>query len=430
VRRSVRIAFVAFLCNAAGVEAATLHVNTLGDSTLAGDGLVSLREAMLAAAVDGTTDLGEAASGADRIALGALGGTLTLQSTLPVVGTPIAIDGPGAANLTLTTTAVSGAPPRLFVVDGGSLEINGLRMTQGSATGQPGGDCAPTTGCGGGSAAIGGIALLNAGLLVMRQCEIDNGAAVGGAGGARSLAGGSLGGGGGAGLAQAGAAPTTADGGSGGAGAPLAGSGGGSGQAGGDGAGGGGGSAVAMASSGGIGGFGGGGGGGGRRIEAGASAPAGDGGYGAGGGGRGGGGSGGDGPGGTSPGAFGGNGGASTGNGALGGAGGGGAGLGGGVFARAGALELQEVLFSNCLAIGGSPGAGTGIGNRGQPGRGKGAAIFVHPDAQAIASGLQFSNSFSGDATGTGYTPGVLSDTEDVYGIIRSALFADGFEAP
>src|SRR5512134_2924808 len=51
----------------AAARGATLTVNSGADDTTAMDGLVTLREAILAAESDGTTDLGETGSGADTI---------------------------------------------------------------------------------------------------------------------------------------------------------------------------------------------------------------------------------------------------------------------------------------------------------------------------------------------------------------------------
>ena len=47
--------------------AAELTVNDPGDSGKNGDGLVTLREALIAANTDGTTDLGQTGSGVDSI---------------------------------------------------------------------------------------------------------------------------------------------------------------------------------------------------------------------------------------------------------------------------------------------------------------------------------------------------------------------------
>src|SRR5262245_43042485 len=46
---------------------AVLTVNSLLDNAIAGDNLVTLREALLAANSDGATDLGQTGSGADTI---------------------------------------------------------------------------------------------------------------------------------------------------------------------------------------------------------------------------------------------------------------------------------------------------------------------------------------------------------------------------
>src|SRR5262245_35712603 len=54
---------------------AVLRVNSLLDNTISGNGLVTLREAIIAANNDTTTDLGETGSGAD---------TIRLDSSIPV----------------------------------------------------------------------------------------------------------------------------------------------------------------------------------------------------------------------------------------------------------------------------------------------------------------------------------------------------------
>src|SRR5213593_1455924 len=64
---------------------AVLTVNSLLDNTTAGNGLVTLREAIPAANNDTTTDLGQTGSGADTIVF-SVQGTITLNGTeLPVI---------------------------------------------------------------------------------------------------------------------------------------------------------------------------------------------------------------------------------------------------------------------------------------------------------------------------------------------------------
>ena len=123
------------------------------------------------------------------------------------------------------------------------------------------------------------------------------------------------------------------------------------------------------------------------------------------------------------PAAFGGDGGATTDNRNITGDGGGGAGLGGAVFARAGSVLFERVRFSANGAQGGSGGF------TGESGQGKGAALFVADDAQARALCLVFEGNDAADAEGTGFVPGVLSDSDDVYGVVLDqVLLRDGFE--
>src|SRR5262249_23045330 len=94
---------------------AVLTVNSTADNTTAGDGFVTLREAILAAnsAIDVTTDLREisSGSGADTIKF-SVTGTIELSDKLPELNGDLTITGPGANLLT-----VSGAKSyRLFTI--------------------------------------------------------------------------------------------------------------------------------------------------------------------------------------------------------------------------------------------------------------------------------------------------------------------------
>src|SRR5262245_38888843 len=81
---------------------AVLTVNSLSDNTTAGNGLVTLREAILAADADGTTDLGQTGSGTDTIEFAASltsGGPATINLTSLghlTITSSLAINGPGA----------------------------------------------------------------------------------------------------------------------------------------------------------------------------------------------------------------------------------------------------------------------------------------------------------------------------------------------
>lgn len=429
LRTSARrvIPATALLALSSTLHAATLTVNSAADNATGGDGLVTLREAVLAAQLDGPTDLGQNGAGADTIML-EVDGTIALLTPLPPISTPTAIAGAATQPTRITATQIASGAARIFFVNGGALSIDRVTLEGAPFGGSSGGGCQQRSGCGGGSAGLGGIILLNAGSLAISRTVLRNGAVAGGSGGSRNLPAGDTGGGGGAGLGGSGGQPFATSGGTGGIGSPLTTSpptpplG-----AGADGAGGGGGNrgTSATLTTGGNGGFGAGGGGGGLQLGQGPSAPAGTGGYGGGGGGRGGG-SGGDGPGGSG-GLFGGAGAASAGGGNVGGGGGGGAGLGGCVFARAGSVEIVDTRFENCASVGGIGGVNN-PGGGAQSGQGKGGAVFLADGVAAILARVQFFGSAASDASGTGFTVGGLSDTADVYGVARSALFADDFE--
>ena len=82
VRRHLAVSWVVLLCAVTGAGAATITVNSLDDNTTGGDGLVTLREAVIAANSDGSTDLGDAGSGPDTIVFDAAlaGGTIDLAT--------------------------------------------------------------------------------------------------------------------------------------------------------------------------------------------------------------------------------------------------------------------------------------------------------------------------------------------------------------
>src|SRR4051812_2540257 len=76
----------------------TLVVNSAANNTTAGDGLVTLHEAIDAANNDAITDTGQTGSGADTITfdLGPGAHTIDLDSPLPALGQGVVIQGPGA----------------------------------------------------------------------------------------------------------------------------------------------------------------------------------------------------------------------------------------------------------------------------------------------------------------------------------------------
>jgi hypothetical protein len=416
----------------APARAATLTVNSAADDTTAMDGFVTLREAILAAESDGTTDLAETGSGADSIvfdaALTATGdATITLTTvgdtqfgpSAFVVTTPITIQGPsGGRGITLARGVVTKL--RHFAVTStGSLTLENLVLTNGRAIGGNGGtNLGDDGGGGGGGAGLGG-AIYSQGALEVRGSTLfgnraqggsggpgaDNvGADVGGGGGGGGLGGngGSMpdgngsteGGGGGGGTLGNGGIPSVGgsgggggggtqtdgsngSGATGGAGGTLNGGAGGNGvsTAGGDATGpGGGGGGGGDERNGGAGGFGGGGGGSGEN-DSGVDHPAGAGGYGGGGGG-----------GGEDD---------SGGRGGFGGGGGGGNedGLGGPALSAAGGFGAGNGGNFGAALLGSAGGGGGG---------GFGGAIFNHNGTLTLTNATLSSNSAVGGSGGGG----------------------------
>jgi cysteine-rich repeat protein len=393
---------------------ATLTVNSAGDDTTPGNGLVTLREAIVAAEGDTATDLGETGSGADVIvfapALVAGGdaaitiGTVSDTEVGPSafrIASDVTLSGPsGDDGLSLVRDAGVANLRFFHVVPGGALTLESLTLANGRAVGGDGGgtfgfgDFAVAGG--GGGAGLGGAVYVR-GSLAIRGCTLSGNAAQGGAGGFGFAAevgsggsgGGGLGGaggsadstgaaengGGGGGTFGAGASAAAGGGGGGSSGAAMGATGGagGGGNAGAPGSAGGGGGGGASGASGATGGFGGGGGGAGKGVNA-PAVQGGDGGFGGGGGGGGdlemmaatfgagdggfGGGAGGGfqgtaGYGGESP-------EAET------GVGGAGAGLGGAVFNHGGSVEIENATFWGNTAQGGGfnwPGIGGALFN-------------------------------------------------------------------
>ncbi len=362
-------------------------VSTTADGITA-DSALSLREALALAngslsysTLSGTEKslVAQVSGNANTITFASnLNGTLTLStvgdtsvgSSAFLVNSTVSIDGTGGnGNLTLSA---AGTAMRLFnVTSTGSLTLQDLTLTGGTARGYAGGSSA--SGGGGGGAGLGG-AILNQGTLVIQDSTLTGNTVVGGAGGANT--GGTGGGAGGAGLNVAGNSATTGAGASGGGpaggqgGAPGAsGKNGGNGTAGGYASGGGGGGVTGFSGGrggrGGDGGFGAGGGGGGSSY------------YGYGGTGGFGGGGGGNssfgylGYGAIPPGqgGYGGGGGGGRGNRGTGG-GGGGAGLGGAVFNKGGTVTITNSTLVGNTAQGGVGGAG------GAAGSGVGGGLF------------------------------------------------------
>jgi cysteine-rich repeat protein len=197
-------------------SAATLTVNSLGDDTTAIDGLVTLREALLAAEADGTTDLGESGSGADvvvfdpalvaagdaEIELATVGDTQFGPSAF-LVTTDITIQGPsGGRGITLRRNAGVTRLRHFSIAASGRLALENLTLADGVALGGSGGTNDGDDGGGGGGGAGLGGAIYNQGTLSVTSSTLAGNLAQGGSGGAGAdnVGGDSGGGGGGGGL--------------------------------------------------------------------------------------------------------------------------------------------------------------------------------------------------------------------------------------
>jgi cysteine-rich repeat protein len=448
----MRASAVVFVCAgillaSASGSAATLTVNSAGDGPPATDGVVTLREAILAAEADGTTELGQSGSGADTIVfapeLTAAGDVLIPLDTVGdtelgpaafAITTSITIAGPAGGRGIVLGRALGAPAFRHFSVTG-TLVLENLTIGEGFADGGDGGANSGDDGGGGGGGAGLGGAIYNRGSLTVRACTLVGNTARGGNGGGSApkiganagggggggglggnggaVAGNDDGGGGGGGTRGAGAAAGAEGGGGGGGtdtnGAPGTGATGGAGGAenGGDGGNGdatdgtdagpgGGGGGGGIQRSGGDGGFGGGGGGSGESDGI-TVLGGGFGGFGGGGGGGGrdatggvggfgGGGAGGSRAGGGASGGFGAG---DSGAGPYGvdsGGGGGAAGLGGAIFNHNGSVALVNSTFAQNETIGGFGGpAGSGSAAGGN-GFGVGGAVFNLNGAVTVES--------------------------------------------
>ncbi|HEX2476111.1 MAG TPA: right-handed parallel beta-helix repeat-containing protein, partial [Lacipirellulaceae bacterium] len=119
---------------------ASLTVNSLSDIKLAGDGLVTLREAIIAANTNTATDLGQTGSGADTIEFApGLAGTISLLFGEMQITESLTINGPGRDLVTIDAQQNS----RIFNIlvgfpVGVSHAIRGLTLTRGNATAEGG----------------------------------------------------------------------------------------------------------------------------------------------------------------------------------------------------------------------------------------------------------------------------------------------------
>ncbi len=108
----------------------TITVNTLLDSSVAGDGLCSLREAIANANAESDTTAGDcvAGTGNDTIAFN-LSGTITTASTLPAIAHTLEVDGTGQ------TITIDGASTHAVLVNfAGALTLNNLTIADGNSS--------------------------------------------------------------------------------------------------------------------------------------------------------------------------------------------------------------------------------------------------------------------------------------------------------
>ncbi|MHB8743114.1 MAG: hypothetical protein ACYC9L_08285 [Sulfuricaulis sp.] len=419
--------------------AATLTVNSLADNTIAGDGLVTLREAMLASINRTATDLGQTGTGNDTIDLTGVSGTIALNAVLPSITDLITITGPGAAMLTIQGSSGHGAGDDgiFFVSD--VLVMSKVTLAGGTSQGGAG-TTVQRDGAGGGASGMGGAVFVNAGgKFTADYVTFTGNRAIGGSGGSTNGPSGTFYAGGGGGFGEDAPAMVNSpaygvEATRGGNGGPFGNTGGRAGTVGntgyagngGDGGGGGGGG-TGIATRGGNGGFAGGGGGAGWAYCG--AGPSGAGGYGGGGGG------------GTvcnssgyvkavggAGGSFGGKGGDGSAtvsqNSGTGGGGGGGGGLGGALFVRTGGeASLSNCTFNSNQAQRGLGGSGGSNGLAGSNGQGKGGAIFVMSGATVLVHNLVTVGDSATDAGGTS------TDNADIYGIVDAdTIFRDGFD--
>jgi hypothetical protein len=281
----------------------------------------------------------------------------------------VTLQGPGSSLLAIS----GGRGTRLFVINGGSVRIAGLTLSDGLIRGANGGYATGGAGGGGGAAGLGGAIFLLKGALTLDGVAISGNQAIGGDG------------------ASGGDALGTGRGGNGGA-CDLS-----------DTPGGAGGTTEEVTLAGTAGGWGAGGGGGGLSL----------------------GGSGGS-PGGTE---FGGGAGGAggfldpEGRSMSGAAGAGGSGMGGAIFVRSGLLHLVDTTFANNTAMAGMGGRGAAAGIA------KGGALFIcstnlcgaGSDGAATWSGkVTFQNNAAGDAGGEQTLPG--RDDSDVCGYLSAPV--------
>jgi hypothetical protein len=111
---------------------AVLTVNSLTDTSVAADGLVTLREAIIASNTDTATDLGETGQDADTIQFApGLNGTITLAGGVQLsITDAVTITGPGLGSLTIDGVGAS----RIFNIteEVGDVTLSGMTLTGGN----------------------------------------------------------------------------------------------------------------------------------------------------------------------------------------------------------------------------------------------------------------------------------------------------------
>ena len=155
------------------VQATTITVNSTGDAGPGNcTGICTLRDAFMVAAASGDTI---------DFAL-SVPNTITLSQGELVIGKSVTIQGPGAAQLTIS----AGTTSRVLNVSGGSVVVIGLSLRDGSVSGGNGASgTAHTgqTGTGGISAGGGCVSVGSSATLLLRQVDLRNCSASGGSGG-------------------------------------------------------------------------------------------------------------------------------------------------------------------------------------------------------------------------------------------------------
>ncbi|HNG32164.1 MAG TPA: BACON domain-containing carbohydrate-binding protein [Blastocatellia bacterium] len=158
-----------------GAGSATIIVNSLADTAIAGDGQCTLREAISNANLPGQTTGSDCVAGTTVTTISfSVTGTIQLTGGLPSLNSDQTINGPGP-NL-LTVRRNTGGDYRIFTINSGkTVRISGLTIANGQTpSGQHGGG------------------INNGGSLSLTNCVISGNTAVGAAGGGLYSAGGPL----------------------------------------------------------------------------------------------------------------------------------------------------------------------------------------------------------------------------------------------